>query len=97
MRHVYDLAALLPSVTEGGAFVSCLKASMRSDAESLPLEEQPISAYDRIKSILAILKDTPGYRDEYKTFVLGTVYGSVDSSPSFEEGLAAIESLLRHW
>lgn len=97
VRHVYDLAALLPSVTEGGAFVSCLRASMSADAESSPLEEQPISAYDQIKSTLAILKDTPSYRDEYKTFVLGTVYGSVDSSPSFEEGLAAIESLLRHW
>ena len=74
VRHIYDLAILLPSVTEGGTFVSCLEASMKADAEERHKEEQRINAHDQIKATLEILRATPSYRDEYKTYVRVYIY-----------------------
>lgn len=97
VRHIYDLASILPSITDGKAFVSCLETSMRADAEEVSKEEQDINPSDQIKRALEILKSTASYREEYDIFVGGMVYGSAASCPSFIEGLTALKSLIRLW
>jgi predicted nucleotidyltransferase component of viral defense system len=97
VRHIYDLASLLPSITDGGIFVSCLEASMRADAEETHKDEQSINPCAQIRTALKILQTTSTYRDEYEIFVGGMVYDNMDSCPSFDEGLTAIETLLKLW
>jgi predicted nucleotidyltransferase component of viral defense system len=97
VRHIYDLATLIPSIPDGETFMSCLEASMRADAQEMSERDQTGTPRSQITAAIDILRSTPSYRDEYDVFVGGMVYGSITSCPSFEDGLRAIETLLALW
>jgi predicted nucleotidyltransferase component of viral defense system len=97
VRHLHDLAKLLPVITDQASLLRCLKTSMQTDAEEThqDLTEQDFIA--QMQTAIAILKASPRYKEEYAVFVEGMVYENRASWPSFEEGVTAIESLIQLW
>jgi hypothetical protein len=92
VRHIHDLAKLLPLISDRIQLVACLSASMQADAEETG---KIVNMKEQIQTALAILQTSPRYKEEYKVFVEGMVYGSRDTWPSFDQGIATIEELIQ--
>ena len=94
VRHIHDLAKLLPLISDRIQLLSCLQISMQADAKETG---QTVNIKEQIQVAIAILQTSTRYKEEYKVFVEGMVYGSRDWWPSFDQGIGAMEDLLRLW
>jgi predicted nucleotidyltransferase component of viral defense system len=95
VRHIHDLAKLLPIIEDKATLLSCLKASMRADPKQGSFKDEEL--INQIKISTEILKSSELYKEEYSVFVESMVYDSREYWPSFEQGIAEIELVLKHF
>jgi predicted nucleotidyltransferase component of viral defense system len=93
VRHVYDLATLMPLAGATPGFARLAAQVMAEDGARGGGAAADLGPTHRVQAMLGRLRDDPLYRVEYQQFAEGMIFAGQDETLSFDAALEGVETL----
>lgn len=93
VRHLHDLAALEPVISESDAFPALLAETMVADTHRGGVVTLQLTPAERLAAMLEKLQSDPLYADDYARFVGGMAFAGEGEIPSFDAAVQAVTRL----
>ncbi len=96
VRHVYDLAALAPKVSNNAFFRNLCIQRLQQDARQQRSEGRidPLNPVDAVREMRRKLSNDPAYTDEYNGFITDMAFDRDPPPPTFDEALQTLDILI---
>lgn len=93
VRHLHDIAALIPVVrADQGAFIDAVRSSFEEDQRTKRRDTQA-TLLESVQTVMGHLQSDDEYRNEYSLFVDAMSYASDAENIDFDAALVALEEV----
>lgn len=96
VRHVYDLAALAPDVSNTARFRNLCIQRLHQDGRQQRSKGRidPVNPVDSVQEMRRVLSNDPEYTDEYDKFIADMAFDRDPPPPTFDEALQMLDILI---
>jgi nucleotidyltransferase AbiEii toxin of type IV toxin-antitoxin system len=96
VRHIHDLAILKDAALQHGDFSRLVTTSMRQD-NARPRNDLSIlslTAAEKFQRMMDVLQSDIEYAQEYKRFVYGVSYATLEQTPDFTSAIETLRKIV---